>query len=394
MKGLALLANGELGTEEAGEQAGVAEEHIRETPGPGPAAVHKNLFFAFPALDGLWLAAEDCSSENETENSPPVQQRLSKPRELPKFVWVKEPARKWERDTRPQKLKRYELPQFVPDKKVAQPGNTGKQRLGQSGRKAGSGNGREAAENTRKMIKWFSTGTSAGSWGAGKVLGTATPYGIPKAVAGHMIGRTVGLWGECIDATSMDPPRNDYAVLARPEPGTFAPLQPGDGVTRARAEAVNAYLAAAIDLTAKMRAARFSVERHSGAMRAGDEEWARRQLKNAIKYERESGLAMLAVADRLEALIKVIKSDKVPDILLTPQLIDSYRNSLSQDGFSAEELEACRSLNLTAEEIEEMKNEILSPRPVEGPASLYQSALELARALREFARLLLVLPVH
>lgn len=393
MKGLALLANGELGPEESIDQAGFAEKISRGTPGPNPDAVHSNLFFALSGVEGLKVAAEDSSPAHEAEGYFQAQQRQSKPRRLPEFVWVKEQAPKWERNTRPKKLKPFELPQFVPDRKVAQPGNTGKQRLGQSGRKTGSGNGREAADNTRKMIKWFSTGTSAGSWGAGKVLGTATPYGIPKAVAGHMIGKTVGLWGDCIDAISMDPPRSDYTILARPEPGSFALLQPGAGMTRARAEAVNAYLAAAIDLTAKLRAARFSVERHSGAIKAGDEEWAGRQLENAIRYERESGLAMMVAADRLEALIKVVTSERVPDILLTPQLIDSYRNSISQEGFSAEELEASRSLNLTAEEIEEMKNDLLSAKPMEGPASLYQSALELAVALREFAAMLLALPV-
>jgi len=191
----------------------------------------------------------------------------------------------------------------------------------------------------------------------------------------------------------MDPPRSDYTVLARPEPGTFAPIQAGSGVTKARAEAVNAYLAAAVDPTAKMRAARFSVERYSGAMMAGDEEWAGRQLENAIRYERESGLAMLVVADRLEALVKVCTSEKVPDAQLTPQLIDSYLNSVRREGFSPEELEACRALNLTPEEIEEMKAGMLGGEPLEGPSSLYKSSLEMARALREFARLLLALPV-
>lgn len=283
---------------------------------------------------------------------------------------------------------------FEPDKKVAQPGNTGKQRLGQSGRKTGSGNGREAAKNTRKMIDWFSRGTSAGSFAIGKVVGpgAATPYGIPKAVAGYTIGRTVGLWGECIDAISLDPPRSDFTILARPKPGTFTPVQPGSGVTKARAEAINGLMAAAVDLTAKLRAARFSVERYSGAMMAGDLEWARRQLENAIRYEREAGLSMLTVAGKLETLLKVVQTEGLPDTRLTPELIESYRQSLRQTGFSPEELEACRALNLTAEEIEEMKAAILSDEPLEGPASLYDSTKELAAALREFAQMLLALP--
>jgi len=393
MKGLALLINGDLGTETENYPAGEYAVGLEERAGPDTSSKGDNLLFSSAGPELFAAPIENIPIENDIKSGESNPQRLSKSRELPKFVWVKRPARKWEKETRLTKLKPFELPQFVPNKKVAQPGNTGKQRLGQSGRKSGSDQGRQAAENTRKMINWFSRGTSAGSFVAGKVLGTATPYGIPKAVAGYTIGRTVGLWGECIDAISMDPPRSDYTVLARPEPGTFTPVRAEGGVTRARAEAINALLAASVDLTAKIRAARFSVERYSGAMQAGDEEWARRQLENAIRYERESGLAMMVVADRLEALTRLAQSERVLDILITPQMIDSYRDSIRVQGFTPEELEACRALNLTPEEIEEMKNEILSDRELEGPASLYESARELAVALRDFARLLAALPV-
>ncbi|MCX8160209.1 MAG: hypothetical protein N3G18_04665, partial [Candidatus Saccharicenans sp.] len=395
MKGLALLANGEiegtqvanLAKDEAGSLGGIMSAASNPPISQGP------VFMGY--LESYAPGPGDFSFESRDEASNSLQ-KAAPSRQLPKYVSVKKEAPKWQKETRPRKLGPYGLPIYQPDKKIAQPGNTGKQRLGQSGRKSGSESGREAAENTRKMINWFSRGTSAGSFVIGKAVGpgAATPYGIPKAVATYTIGRTVGLWGECIDAISTDPPRSDYTILAKPEPGTFAPVRAEGGVTRARAEAFNALLAAAVDLTAKIRAARFSIERHSGAMQAGDEEWARRQLENAIKYERESGLAMMAVADRLEALARLAQSERVPDILITPQIIDSYRNSVRQEGFSAEELEACRALNLTAEEIEEMKNEILSDRPLQGQASLHESTLELAQALREFSRLLLALPVY
>jgi len=286
------------------------------------------------------------------------------------------------------------LPIFKPEKKVAQPGNTHKQRLGQSGRKSGSDSGRQAAENTRKVISWFSRGTSAGSFAIGKAVGpgAATPYGIPKAVAGYTIGRTVGIWGDCIEAISMDPPRSDYTVPARPEPGTFKPLLPGAGVTRARAEAVNAYLAAAIDLTAKIRAAKFSVERYSGAMIAGDEVWARRQLENAVRYEKESGLAMRVVADRQEALTRLAQNEGVPDFLITPQMLEEYRHSVEKQGLSDEELEVCRNLHLLPEEVEKCKKILLSGEPLTESLSLYKTAMDLVEALREFSVWLLSLP--
>lgn len=394
MKGLALLANGDL-QEEAGDYP--SEENVN-SPGEGAAAgPHQrssNLLFSSGASGKFTSREEVSSSEIKIFGNRSGQQKLFMARELPKFVWGRKETPKWEKETRPKKWGPSGLPLFEPNKKVAQPGNTHKQRLGQSGRKTASGNGREAAKNTRRMIDWFSRGTSAGSFVIGKAVGpgAATPYGIPKAVAGYTIGRTVGLWGECIDAISIDPPRSDYTILARPEPGTFTPVQPGDGVTEARAEAINGLLAAAVDLSARIRAARFSVERYSGAMRAGDQQWAKRQLENAIRYARESGLSMLTVAGKLEAILRVVQTEGVPDTQLTPELIEYYRQSLRQTGFSPEELEACRALNLTAGEIEEMKAEILSDKSVDNPFSLYETTRELADALREFGRLLLALP--
>ncbi len=398
MKGLALLANGELEGLESQGQNDTKPRNFEAAFTANPGSLAISQVQTFPAFEELNTAGGSEFNGHLIESpgkTPGYIQKAAPSRQLPKFVWVKKETPKWERETRPRKLGPSGLPLYQPDKKVAQPGNTGKQRLGQSGRKSGSDKGRQAAENTRKMINWFSRGTSAGSFVIGKAVGpgAATPYGIPKAVAGYTIGRTVGLWGECIDAISTDPPRNDYTILARPEPGTFTPVRAGGWVSRARAEAVNALLAAAVDLTARMRAARFSVERYSGAMQAGDEEWARRQLENAVRYERESGLAMMVVADRLEALTGLAEAERVPDFKITPQIVEAYRNSLRLQGFSPEELEACRALNLSAEEIEEMKAEILRDEPLEGEDSLYRSALDLVRVLRDFARLLLALPV-
>ncbi len=356
MKGLALLAGNEL-------QGGGLEAGIDERP-----------------------------SDDQDDGGERGPRRSREARELPRYVWVKKAAPSWEKETRPRKPTASGLPEFVPHKKVAQPGNTHQQRLGQSARKSATGNGREAAERTRKMIGWFSAGTSAGSSAAGKLMGAATPYGIPQKLAGYTIGRTVGIWGDCIDAIAMDPPRADYTVLARPETGKFVPIQPGGEVSKARAEAANAFLAAAVDLATKMRAAKFSVERHSGALRAGAPEWAKAQLENAIRYERESGLAMLDAAARLEALVKAAKAEGIRETLISAPLIESYRDSLRREGFSSEETEVCRTLNFTEEEIAELKAAILAGIIEAGPEGLYASALELAKALREFAALWLALP--
>jgi len=391
MKGLSLLANGQLGMATADQTQAVFKDQQIRAIAFSPDLL-RAMSLKVPADGDDWATPENFSSGESSKDLETGLKALSLTRELPVYKWVKPQAPKWETESKPKKKTSSGLPEFIPNKNVAQPGNTGRQRLGQSGRKAGSDRGKKAAERTRKVIKWFSGGTSAASGAAGKLLGAGTPYGIPKTMATHTIGGTVRLWGECIDLIAIDPSRSDYTILAVPEPGTFQAVQPGDGVTRTRAQAVNSFLSTGVDLMAKLRAARFSVERCSGARQAGDSQWARRQQENALKYERESGLAMIEAADKMEALVRICESEHVPDTRITPELIESYKITVRQEGFAPEELEALRALNITEEEIAEIKAGILEEE-VEGPESLYESSLELAQALREFSAELLKLPI-
>jgi len=100
---------------------------------------------------------------------------------------------------------------------------------------------------------------------------------------------------------------------------------------------------------------------------------------------------MIEAADKMEALVRICESEHVPDTRITPELIESYKITVRQEGFGPEELEALRALNITEEEIAEIKAGILEEE-VEGPESLYESSLELAQALREFSAELLKLP--
>jgi hypothetical protein len=290
----------------------------------------------------------------------------------------------------PKAPKKWELPWFDPKAKVAQPGNTGCQRLGQCGRKTGSGNRYESIDKARKVIGWISTGTSA----AHKIgTGGGNPFGIPQFLVGKILGRTMDMWEDAIEATSIDPPRDDYKLLAAPEPGTCPPVQAVGEVSRARAAAANAFLTSAIDLAAKMRAARFSIERYSGAAAAGDMEWTRRQLENAIKYERQAGLAMPAAADRLDSFLGVLRDERVADTELTPGFIKAYQDRLRAEGLTAEDVEVGKALRLTDEETEAFKRRRLGTGPEDGPRSFFAAAREVAQSLRELSLMLVLLPV-
>src|SRR5690606_15424306 len=78
-------------------------------------------------------------------------------------------------------------------------------------------------------------------------------------------GPRLKLPGDSLGNLKEDPPRQDYTVLATPEELTFPPMQAGNGIPQARADAVNALAAASADLTAKLIAAALSHDRYGGA---------------------------------------------------------------------------------------------------------------------------------
>lgn len=392
MKGLALMAGGDL--EDEGDRAS-----SRTISAPGaelciiPAVFYGQASSSLE-LSGMMVPRADFQFEDfSLIEISETNQRKSSGRQLQDFKWEKRDTSKLEKPPKPARPKRPELKEFKPEKKVVQPGNTGCQRLGQSPDKTSLRNGREAADRVRKVLNFFSRGTSAGTKAMGKFAGASgSPFGLPQSLATYQIGQTAGYWGVAIDATFCDPPRYDYQVLARYEPGTFVPVQPAGGVTRARAEATNAYLATVVDLTARMRAAKLSIERCSGAVEAGDEHWNGMQIETAMSFARLAGQSLETTAFMLESLLRVLESESVPDLIITHQMIEDYLSELRGEGFSSEEIQTLRSLKLTNEEIEELRMSILEEVQAEEPQNLYESTRELAAALRRFAILWQSLP--
>lgn len=279
------------------------------------------------------------------------------------------------------------LQRFDPSGGAAIPGNTGRQRLGQSGRKAGQGE--DSLAKARKSTRVLSTGTSV-AWRVG--TGGGAPWGIPLAGAGQILDFNFDTWGRAIDALRGDPPREDYTILALPEFGQFSPLQAGGDITSKRAQAMNAFLEAACDLTAKLRAAVLGRDRYGGALQAGNDDWAAQQAEALVEMERQAGEAMLTASDRLEALLQVLEDEGVPDFKVTAEDLRAYHDELRRSGFRTEEIEAARALNLTEEEIQASLQGRLQDGPAEIAGSMREAAWEAISELRSLGEMLSRLP--
>jgi hypothetical protein len=272
---------------------------------------------------------------------------------------------------------------------TASPGNTGKQRLAQSGAKSGSGNGNSTIDKARKVTGAMSKGTGV-AWRIG--TGGGAPWGIPGVGVGKVLDFNFDTWGKAADALAGDPPRDDFQLIAVAEKPKFTPVVATGKASKARVDALNAFMDAASDLTGKLRAVNISLDRYGGAMKAGDEAAMAKQVRNAAKWERESGFAMIVAAEKLEALMKVCRDEgyKFPNV--TADAIKAYQDELRANGFSAADVAAAKAMGLSDEEIEACRQLRLQAAPDGMEGNVGAMADAMVEGMRELAKELILVP--
>lgn len=194
------------------------------------------------------------------------------------------------------------------------------------------------------------------------------------------------------EALGGDPPRPDFNIIAQPEPlpGVGRPFDWGD-VSPERAAALTALRESLEDLVSKLRAGEVSVDRLGGAIQAGDEHWATEQSAALLHWKRQSGAAMIVVADRMEALLAVSRAEGQTDTLVTPDMYAGYQQTI-RDGFSPARLEAARLLGLSEQQIETVRQERLAAEPGSAAGLFLSQFKNTADEMRELGRRWVRLP--
>lgn len=280
------------------------------------------------------------------------------------------------------------LKKYDPSGDSAAPGNSGRQRLGQSGRKAGAGED-DPISKARRYTRFVSTGSSV-AWRVG--TGGGAPWGVPSLGLGKVLDFNFDAWSRAADALAGDPPRDDYDVLATLDVPAFNPLDEQSDVSPVVTHAMNSFLEAAYHLTAQLRMACISRDRMGGALLAGNDEWAERQAIAAVEAQRRAGHAMLVVADRLDELLEALDKGGVDDFVVPEEAVAAYYQELQTTGFRTEEIQVAHSIGLTDAELEDSRNDRLSFEPASMTGSLRAGAKEAASALRELGEYLARLP--
>ena len=212
---------------------------------------------------------------------------------------------------------------------------------------------------------------------------------IPNLMFSYIMDFNLESWAKATQALGQCPPRQDYDTYATLESYTFIPLVPGDDLSAARAAAGNALMEAMLDLTAQMRAAALSLDRYSGAANAGDLYWASEQAASLIYFKEESGATMLEAADRLDALLAVLRDEGVEDLTVTADEVFEYQLRLALVGFYPTEIAAARSIGLSDAEIEAIRQARIAADSEELAGSVMTRLAAIAGALRPLGAVLM-----
>jgi len=330
-----------------------------------------------------WMDAVVRVSMSSAEN------RIASSKDLPEFDW----RDRW----RP----------HDPSDGSANPGNRGRQRLGGRDPRPSEdpdwGEGgwlpefkpdKPQANKAMDGVEKFSDVTDKLSWienGPGNVV-NSWGFAIPNKIFNDGLKWVVGLWETCTSQISQDPPRFDYDEIYQPRTFTYYFLQsPQDGPPE-MVNAQNDLLISFLDVGVFLQAALVSMERYSGAIIDGEDNWAWEQSKAFVFYEHRSGEAMLVAADNIDDYLALLRSQGVTDIFVTPEDFAAGQQELIENGPSPESIELARTLGLSDEVIQAFIARDISKDPNEASGSVMEAAEELADALREFGQYLMSLP--
>jgi hypothetical protein len=212
---------------------------------------------------------------------------------------------------------------------------------------------------------------------------------LPNKLFNDILDWNFNAWTRGTQALGGDPPRQDYTEYAMVADYTFTPLQPDEDLSAERSAAANALMEASLDLTANLQAATLSLDRYAGAASAGEKLWAAQQAAAMIYYKKESGKIMLTVADEIDDFLQVLEDEGFQEL---PPSVDDYReyqDRLRSEGFSAEEIQAARTIGLTDEEIEAIRQERMAADPAEMARYLLPGMADSAERFRALGNVLI-----
>jgi hypothetical protein len=201
-----------------------------------------------------------------------------------------------------------------------------------------------------------------------------------------MLSQILDMWDQALSALTLDPPRQDFRVIAQLDQYAFQPAQPSGHVSDAWLNEMNAMLYAHLDLLAKLRAAQVSHDRYGGACLAREQTWADQQFTATMQFYKQAGEAMLVSADRIDAFLQALRNQGVVDIRVSRDDYAAFQTRLSTQGWLQEELDAADIIEISSEDLEAIKQRLLANNPDDlSRKSVMTAMADVASRLRDLA---------
>ena len=246
---------------------------------------------------------------------------------------------------------------------------------------------RNAYEGSRKAVSTLSNAND------GLTLVTDPAGFIGGGIPGALFGHITDFWYDTMDkidaAMNGDPPRQDYTIVSQPSAISFTPLAAGSGISAAKAQAANNYVAAAMDVYSDILEAAVANDRYGGATQAANLQWASLQLAALLYYEKQAAVKMPTLADRIDEYVAVVLQENPGDIFMTVEIYAAYQDRLATSGFTANEIDAAHLLGMTDEEIEAVRQQRLAVDPATMAGSVTSRMSAYAATLRTLSDVIL-----
>jgi hypothetical protein len=188
------------------------------------------------------------------------------------------------------------------------------------------------------------------------------PFAVPLAVANQGIAWDLNTAEKISNALNGDPPRQDFRIIDTPHVLSLPPVQPGDGLSTARADALNAVNDALAQANAYGTAAALALDRSDGASQAQDLDWASIQTGVMLEYNQLMGTELITASQKIVDLINVAASEGVTSVMISPSDVISMQQGLAS-GFSPQQIADAHTVGLTDADIESIRQSILLANP-------------------------------
>ena len=172
----------------------------------------------------------------------------------------------------------------------------------------------------------------------------------------------------------------------------FTPVVPGEGISQARADALNELTEASLGLASQLIATVVTFDRFAGASEANDQKWASLQA-NYYDYNLYlTARALDRVSQAYVQLHHVLLTEGVADVYVTADDYRAYQERLRTQGFNATEVEAAHRAGLTDADLEAIRQRRIALDPETQAGSILDHMLEMARAYGQAADMILITP--